>query len=26
VRKISWEGVHYRNDIGQKALRKKVEV
>ena len=23
VRKISWEGVHYRNDIGQKALRKK---
>jgi phosphoribosylamine---glycine ligase len=24
VRKISWEGVHYRNDIGQKALRKKV--
>jgi phosphoribosylamine--glycine ligase len=23
VRKISWEGVHYRNDIGRKALRKK---
>jgi len=23
VRKISWEGVHYRNDIGQKALSKK---
>ena len=23
VRKISWDGVHYRNDIGQKALRKK---
>ena len=23
VRKVSWEGVHYRNDIGQKALRKK---
>jgi phosphoribosylamine--glycine ligase len=23
VRKITWEGVHYRNDIGQKALSKK---
>lgn len=23
VKKISWEGVHYRSDIGQKALRRK---
>ena len=25
VRKITWDGVHYRKDIGQKALRERRE-